>query len=354
MTAPTHILVVEDSTDDFALLCATLARQGVNAACVRVETAEQMRVALEQGGWQLVISDHHLPAFSSTQALRLLRSSDQELPFIIVSGTIGEDAAVAALHAGADDYLIKGRLTRLAAAVQRALAAAQERRDRKRAEAALAESEQKLRELSAHLQVVIDLERRAIAREIHDDIGSTLTALRFDLAWINRHGDAVSAQRAGQATVALNQIVAASQRIMHNLRPPVLDAGIVAALQWQVADFRKRYPTACKLQCNRDQLALSDRLAMTVFRTTQEALNNIVKHAQASSIAIDLVAMADQLSLEISDDGVGLAATDLTKATSFGLRGLAERASADGGSLDVFAGARGTTVLLHLPFGVAA
>lgn len=352
MSEPTKILVVEDSSDDYALLCATLIRQGIVADCVRVETASQMTEALQQGGWQLIISDHHLPSFSSTEALRLLRQTDAALPFIIVSGTIGEDAAVAALHAGADDYLFKGRLARLGAAVQRALTSAQERRARAQAEAALAQSEHKLRQLSAHLQTAIDAERQTIAREIHDDIGSTLTALRFDLSWIGRHGDDKSKQRAGTATVALNQIVAASQRIMHDLRPPVLDAGIVAAIQWQVSDFRKRYAVACSLQCNRDSLDLPDRLAMTVFRTAQEALHNIVKHAHAKAVVIDLLVLSEQLSLEISDDGVGLDGTDLVKPASFGLRGLSERAHADGGSLDVLPGKRGTTVLLTLPLTI--
>jgi signal transduction histidine kinase len=349
LDARIRLLVVEDDQDDFLLLKATLGRQGLNVACERVDEAEPMKAALAAGGWDAVISDHHLPRFSSTEALRVLRDSGQVLPFLIVSGAIGEDLAVEAMRNGADDYLIKGRLTRLGPALVNALRAAQARRERIAAEQALRESERRLRELSAHLQTVVEEERRSIAREVHDEIGGTLTALRFDIAWIGRHGAADVAQRADQALETLTLAQKATQDIVRNLRPPVLDAGIVAAIEWQLGQFHRRSGLVTRLRTNTDRIVVGDDVAMTVYRTLQEALTNVSKHAQATTVAVDMVVRDDQLSLEIHDDGRGIAAADLDKQQSFGLRGLAERARSVGGWLEVSAAPGGATLLLTVP-----
>jgi len=344
-----RILVVEDSPEDFDLLVATLGHQGLNVDCVRVEDAESMTAALAEPGWDAVISDHHLPRFSSTEALQTMLDAGLHLPFLIVSGAIGEDAAVAAMRAGADDYLIKGRLARLGPALTNAMRAAESRRERQRAERALRASEQRLHELSAHLQRVVEEERKAIAREIHDEVGGMLTALRFDLSWIERNGEGAIAQRASQALGTLKIAQQASQQIMRNLRPPVLDAGIVPALDWQLAEFRKRTGCAARLRANTDHVALSDDVAMTVYRTLQEALTNVVKHSGATRVDVDLVVREGMLSLEILDDGRGIGSADLEKSMSYGLRGLAERARAVDGWLEVAPGRSGTALLLTVP-----
>jgi len=134
MTKPLNILIIEDAEDDALLLLRELRRGGYEPVSERVETAEAMRAALEHGKWDIVISDYILPKFSGPAALAVLRESGLDLPFIIVSGNIGEDIAVAAMKAGAQDYLIKGNLARLAPAVERELRDAEDRRARKRVE----------------------------------------------------------------------------------------------------------------------------------------------------------------------------------------------------------------------------
>jgi signal transduction histidine kinase len=344
-----RILVVEDSEADYELLVATLGRQGLNVECRRVEEADAMAAALRDERWDAVISDHQMPRFSSGEALQILRESGKELPFLIVSGTIGEEVAVEAMRSGADDFLIKGRLGRLGPALISAMRAAESRRERVDAESALRSSEQRLQSLSAHLQTVVEEERRAIARELHDEIGGSLTALRFDLQWIARNGDAASVKRAQQALETLAQAEEASQQLMRSLRPPVLDAGIVAALDWLLLQFRRRTGCAASFRTNTDQIALGEGAAMTVYRVLQEALTNITKHAQATRVDVDMVVRDGQLSLEILDDGRGLAPGDLDKAGSYGLRGLSERARAAGGWLEVSPGRNGTALLLTVP-----
>jgi DNA-binding NtrC family response regulator len=135
---PLHVLLVEDTPDDAVLLARALRRSGFAVKYERVETEAQMRTALEKGGWDIVISDYSMPEFSALEALRLTKMFDPQLPFIIVSGNIGEDVAVDAMRAGAQDYLIKNNLARLGPAVMRELEESANRRRQLAAEEALA------------------------------------------------------------------------------------------------------------------------------------------------------------------------------------------------------------------------
>ena len=128
---PIRVLCVEDSDIDYELLQFALRASGLAHDPMRVEDETGMRDALSGGNWDVVISDHNLPRFSSAAALKVLREMEPDTPFLIVSGAIGEDAAVAAMQSGADDYLMKHSLKRLAPAIEHAMAAATERRHRR-------------------------------------------------------------------------------------------------------------------------------------------------------------------------------------------------------------------------------
>ncbi|MBE9019914.1 PAS domain-containing protein, partial [Chroococcidiopsidales cyanobacterium LEGE 13417] len=146
-----RILVVEDSENDMLLMLRELRRSGYSVDYERVETAAQMQAALDRQSWDIVIADYTLPAFSAPDALKLLQSQQRNLPFIIVSGTIGEETAVAAMKAGAHDYITKGNLARLMPAVERELREAKERQKRHNAEQALRESEERFRQLAENI-----------------------------------------------------------------------------------------------------------------------------------------------------------------------------------------------------------
>ncbi len=347
---PLKLLHLEDSPPDHDLAMLQLARAGLRVQACRIETGAELGMRLAEGGWDLVLSDFDLPGFDGIQALRIVRETCPGLPFILLSGKIGEDSAVAAMRSGASDYLFKGNPARLAPAVEHAIAAAEERRARQAADHALAESRARLSELAQHLQTSIERERAAIAREIHDDVGGSLAAIRFDLAWIGRHVDAPDVQlRVASALETVAHAVEASQRIVYHLRPAILDQGLVAALQWMAGQFERRNGIACRFRSRHEQMALPAAVPLVAYRFAQEALTNVAKHAQASSVTIDLSLTRGVLSLEIADNGRGLAAGDLDKAGSFGLRGLHERAGTVGGWVEVSSGASGTTLLLSVP-----
>ncbi len=355
-----RVLHLEDSEPDHALAMAHLRRAGLEVHTQRVESRAEFAAALGQGqDWDLVLSDYHLPGFSGLDALQMLRDSGLLLPFILVSGQIGEDTAVEAMRNGASDYLLKANLSRLAPAVEHAIEATEMHRARLAAEREVQASRQRLSELAQHLQTSVEAERHAIAREIHDDVGGSLTALKFDLDWIRKRvPDAAVQQRVASALETVTHAIAASQHIMQNLRPAILEQGLVAALQWMTNAFEKRTGIACEFRTNAPQVGADDPgtlqlpagVPLVVYRTAQEALTNVSKHAGAARVSVDLSLTGDVLSLEVSDDGRGLGQADLAKARSFGIRGLHERASTVGGWVELSGRAGcGTTLILSLP-----
>ena len=347
-----RVLHLEDSELDHELMVVHLMRGGLRVRALRIDSEGDFISALEQP-WDAIISDYNLPGFSGLVALDLLAGSGRDVPFILVSGEIGEDTAVAAMRNGASDYLLKNNLARLVPALLHAIEATEMRRARERADRELGESQQRLRELAQHLQTSIEQERAAIAREIHDDVGGSLTALKFDLAWIARHAtslDVISRVNSALETVTL--AIDSSKRIMHNLRPAILEQGLVAALQWITLRFEKRTGIECLLRLPRYALEFPAGVPLVAYRTAQEALTNISKHAQASRVELDLSLAGGVLSLEISDNGRGLHQDDLAKARSFGIRGLRERAGTVGGWVDMSSSPAGTTLILSVPLNL--
>ena len=347
-----RVLHLEDSELDHELLAAHLVRGGVNAQIRRVETAHAFLEAIEDA-WDVVVSDYNLPGFNGLIALEALKASGRDVPFILVSGEIGEETAVEAMRHGAADYLQKSHLARLVPAVLHAVDAAETRRARDRADRELVASKQRLHELAQHLQTSVEQERAAIAREIHDDVGGSLTALKFDLAWIARHSTSPQVvSRVQSAVETVSHAVEASQRIMHNLRPAILEQGLAAALNWIALRFERRTSVECEIRLPKKLPELPVGVPLVAYRTAQEALTNISKHAKATRVQIDLSLAGGVLSLEISDNGRGLNQEDLAKARSFGIRGLHERAKTVGGWIDLSSGTHGTTLILSVPLDV--
>ncbi len=354
MTASTpasiRVLFVEDSEADYELMLMTLARDGVVIEGLRVEEAAPMRAALADGTWDAVIADRNLPHFSSAGAFQVLRETNLDLPFLVVSGDSGEEVAVEAMLAGADDYIMKDRLKRLAPALQRSLGAAAVRRERATAEAALRSSEARLRELAGYLEGVKDTERAAVATEIGEEIGSSLTALKFELAWLQRRSSlpTEAAERLASAIKLVEHTAMTTQRMVDDLRPAVLDQGIVPALEWLSAQFAQRAGIETHFDANRDEMPGPDA-SIGIYRVCQEALSNVVRHSGATRVDVHLFADAEQIHLEITDNGSGLILAEDAKP-SFGLTRMHERARNLQGSLDISsAPGQGTTVLLSLP-----
>ncbi|MEX5746732.1 ATP-binding protein [Massilia sp. X63] len=209
-------------------------------------------------------------------------------------------------------------------------------------------SRARLAELTDHIEQVKEQERARIAREIHDDLGGNLTAIKMALAMLAaRLPDQQPAllERANYLDDLVDRTIEAVHRISLDLRPTMLDLGLVAALEWQAHEFEKQMGIACIFRCPEKEIVLDDDHATALFRIFQEALTNIAKHAGATRVTVALRRQRAHLSLEICDNGRGIAPADRLKPHSFGLRGMSERAKALGGTLSLSSAPGGGTML---------
>lgn len=221
--------------------------------------------------------------------------------------------------------------------------------------AALEESRELLQGLTAGLLLAREEERTTIAREIHDVLGGTLTALRMDVAWIGRRlpddAPATVAKLAAMATL-IDDTVVTVRRIATELRPGVLDdLGLAAAVEWQAQEFEQRTGIHCVLCATVDDGALDPLMSTAVFRIFQESLTNIARHSRASRVAVTLKRLDSDLILEVHDDGIGIAPANASSVRSIGLAGMRERAQLVGGGFSIAGAAgSGTTVRVRIPW----
>ena len=346
-----RILHLEDSHLDHQLAVRALTSSSERYAVDRVETLEALQNALELHDYAIVLADYRLNGFSALDAWRQCCQLGQNVPFVLLSGTIGETAAVEAIQAGFSDYLHKDDIRTLPRVIRRALDLNATKVSKRKADIELQASQDRISALAGHLQTAIEAERAAIAREIHDDIGGALTSVRLDLGWMQRHSVAPEhLQHVENAIAMLDHAAQASQRVMRNLRPAILDQGLLPALQWLVQGFEDRMPGKVTLRASAPDIVIPAESMLVVYRTVQEAFTNICKYASDSDVLVDVSDLAGTLTVEITDQGPGLPPDARTKNTSYGLRGLAERAKTVQGWLDISSTAgQGTSLTLSIP-----
>lgn len=357
---PLRAIIVEDTLDDITLLLLALRRAGFAPDHVHVQTAEELDAALRGGPWDVVLSDYSLPDFSGLLALAQVGAHDPDMPFIIISGNIGEDVAVAAMKAGAHDYLIKGNLTRLGAAIERELREAGMRRARRRDEEALRHARLRLQALSNRMLEMQEAERRHIARELHDEIGQSLTAIKLNLeALALRSTDETARSLAGEIAGVAGEVLDQVRRLSLDLRPPQLDdLGLSAALHWLVKRHARDGGPAVLLQAPADLPRLGMQAETACFRVVQESLTNALRHAGATQVRIELNVDAGMFCLDVGDDGHGFdvaaARGRALQGASLGLVGMEERIALAGGEMSIASQAgSGTRLSVRLPLVVA-
>ncbi len=224
----------------------------------------------------------------------------------------------------------------------------------KQAEAEIRQSRAQLSALAAHVETVRERERLHLAREVHDDLGGNLTAIKIGLSWLTRHlpADAPElARRTAYLDNVVDQTIEATHRIATSLRPPALDFGIVSAIEWMLKRFQSYTDIACEFSPPAQLVTLAQDADIAVFRIVQEALTNVAKHAQATRVKVAMTVTRTALKVTITDNGRGIRpGAEKNGRDGFGVLGMIERATALGGELGVApAGRRGTRVSLRIP-----
>lgn len=219
-------------------------------------------------------------------------------------------------------------------------------------------SHEKLRRLAAHAEQIKEGERKRIAREIHDDLGQNLLALRIDAEMLTSRTRDTHARLHERAQATLRQIdttIRSVRHIINDLRPNVLDLGLSAAVDWLVSDFQRRTGIDCFVAEGKSEFAMDDRCATALFRILQESLNNVARHAHATKVRIALDCEDGIMSMQVSDNGVGLPPNSRSRQGSFGLVGIEERVAMLGGKFSIGStpGA-GTTLSVEVPVGAQA
>ncbi|MES2831540.1 MAG: sensor histidine kinase [Pseudomonadota bacterium] len=204
-------------------------------------------------------------------------------------------------------------------------------------------------QMARHADLAREDERARIAREIHDELGGNLTAIKMALAMLTRNlpTEPTLAENAAYLDSLVDRTIESMHRLATNLRPSVLDFGLVAAIEWQLREFRKQTNIDCSLDAEDETAIVPAELATTLFRILQESLTNISKHAQASQVCVTLGGSKRTVQLRVADNGVGCSdpIPDMSNRQALGIRGMIERANSIGGKLTVSRNVGGGTVI---------
>ncbi|MFY9926305.1 MAG: histidine kinase [Opitutaceae bacterium] len=353
-----RIVLVEDSEPDVELIQRALLASGLDFTMTTVETRERFEAELSHQSPGIILSDFFLPRFDGSAALEIAMQLAPGVPFIFVTGVLGEEVVIEMMKKGATDYVLKSRLARLVPAVNRALRETEQRRENQKSQERLRRSHDQLRALTGHLRFVREEERTRIAREVHDELGQALTGLKLDLSWLSGK---VAGKRALQRKISamsaqVDTTIQTVRRIATELRPGVLDnLGLAAAIEWQTMDFQERTGIRCVIKMDLKETIWDREFGTMCFRIFQETLTNIVRHAKATRVDISLTQIDHELVMTVSDNGRGISEKDVIHARSIGLIGMRERVAQAGGQVFFFGlPARGTTVTMRVPMPTAA
>ena len=481
-----RVLLVETSLEDAQRTLAKLEQSGYEVEHQRVDNASAMQTALIENVWDVVLCSYDPSGFCGLATLELMQSKGVDLPFLFLSHDLHEETIIHTMQSGANDYIFKGSLNRLAPSIAHNLREARIRCEHRQAQIALQEnqarlqafitnlpgmayqvllkhdgdisfpyisdgskalldlnpqdlekhphlfmnmlhpddrisyeqsmrtsannlsfwnwegrivilpdseikwinlrcsprktlhgeiqwegimsnisqskqaeieikhSQEQLRELSSHVQLVREQERLNIAREVHDDLGSTLTAIKLNIAWLGGRLSRESPELIAKIKDVENLVdkcTAAANDISHSLRPSTLDCfGIIAAMEIEVDEFEQRTGISCVFSHPDEDINLGPDIAIALFRILQETLTNIMKHAHASKVNIDLYNQATYVEMTVNDNGLGFTESDRIKPRSFGLRGINERVAYFGGKVHINGTpGSGTTIKARIP-----
>jgi len=345
MSEPLRLLHIEDSLSDAALTERSLAKAGYELCSERIMNAHEMKAALARQPWDLIIADYRLPEFDAPAALSVLQESGLDIPFIVVSGAIGEELAVAIMRAGAQDYVLKDALARLAPAVEREIRDARTRRERAQAEQALNESREQFIEqaLALERQTVLLQQRETMLREIHHRVKNNMQVMSSLLSLQSRAASNSETKR----MLADNQNRIQSMALLHEILYQSRDLALVDFSKYllrMVEHLFRSYGVSSRqirLQSDLDPIKIDLDDALPTGLLISEVISNSLKHGfpegRNGEIRILLRHQTGEtVSLVVSDSGVGLPAdVDWTTSRSLGLRLVRALADQLRASLDI-------------------
>jgi len=349
-------LIVEDNEDDVQLLVRELRHSGWLLTYEHVDNREDLDRCLQQESWDVIISDYAMPGFSGLEALSIAQAHRPDAPFIVVSGTIGEETAAKVMRLGAHDYIMKHHLALLGPAIERELQEAEMRRKHQHAEAKLAHYQKRLRSLASQLSLAEERERRRIAAGVHDDICQKLALAKLEMQSVQQTlTDTRVIKMLERECGIIDQIIDDAHTLTFELSNPVLyEIGLDAAIEaWLSANVKGKHGLTYEFVSNVKGFKPEEHVLVFVFQSVRELITNTIKHAQASCIRVSLQRQDDTFEVAVEDNGIGFDASkvETTARHGFGLFSVEERLEYLGGKLDIHSEPhQGTRITLTIPW----
>jgi signal transduction histidine kinase len=341
------ILLVDDEPKSLYALQELLSTLG-ETLMTAPSGEEALRLVLRHD-FAVILLDVRMPGIDGFETAKLIRNRERSrlTPIIFLTAAADEMTSMfRGYEVGAVDYLMKPVVPEILKSKVSVFVELHRKSER------LKESEDKLRRLAAHLISVREEERAHIAREIHDELGQVLTGIKMEVGWLaKRLTDSPLLEKTDSMSKLIDSTVQTVRKIATGLRPEMLDdMGLVAAIGWYSKDFQKRTGIRCRVKLPPETTKLDIDVATTAFRIFQEILTNVARHSRATRVDIDLGVTDEQVTLEVHDNGVGIAESDLHGRKSLGLLGMHERALLFGGEVSITGSpGHGTRVAVTIP-----
>lgn len=359
------ILIVDDDRKNLMALQELL--QGLGQKLVLANSGEEALRCVLRDDFAVVLLDARMPGIDGFETAKLIRERQRSrhTPIIFVTGAYEDLGSMfRGYEVGAVDYIVKplnpevlkSKVSVFIELNAKNSALSREVAERMLTEERLRESEENLRALATRLQSVREEEQIRIAREIHDGLGQALTGLKMDLTWLAGRLPAEQAplvEKISSMFQLIDDTIHSVRKIATGLRPEVLDhAGLAAAIGWQAKDFQLRTGIRCKVEVPPDNDGLDPGRSTALFRIFQEVLTNVARHANATRVDVTMQREAGTLTLEVRDNGKGIAAAALRNPKSLGLLGMRERVLPYDGRIEINgARGKGTQVTVSIPLG---
>jgi signal transduction histidine kinase len=340
------ILLVDDEPKSLFALQELLSGLGQNLMIAQ-SGEEALRLALKND-FAVILLDVRMPGIDGFETARLIRGRDRSrlTPIIFLTAEADQmNQVFRGYEVGAVDYLQKPVIPEILKSKVSVFVDLHRKSER------LKESEDKLRRLAAHLISVREEERAHIAREIHDELGQVLTGLKMEVTWLaKRLREKPLIEKTDSMCKLIDTTVQTVRKIATGLRPEMLDdMGLIAAVGWQAKEFQKRTGIRCRTKLP-PEVKLDIDVSTTMFRIFQEILTNVARHSRATRVDMELNIAEDKVALEVIDNGVGIADSDLNGKKSLGLLGMHERALLFGGEVKISGTpGHGTRVSVSIP-----
>jgi len=353
-----NLLIVDDNDDNLFLLEAVVSKLEVNP--IKARSGEEALNKSYGKEFALAIIDVRMPIMNGFElAVKLNENrADSKVPIIFLTANFDKDS-LEGYDSGAVDYLYKPFQNKILLSKINVFLDLYNQKQKifrntellKESSEELKKSLEQLHSLAKYTEKAREYERKSIARELHDDLGQALTAVKIDLGMIKqRVSDDEVIGRINKLTTLVSQTIKTVQRLTSQLRPEIIDdLGLEAAIKWYTKEFGERNGIEINVEMDSDLLISPDD-SITLYRIMQESLTNIARHAQASRIEINLLGDEKSINLTIADNGVGIADDKLSSKKSFGLIGMRERATTLGGTFEIRSETgKGTLVSLNFP-----